>query len=198
MKRLNKDGFTIIELLIATIAFSVMLLVITSAIIQFGRVYYKGVIQSRTQERARSISEDIAKHIQFNRTTPSHTDLGGSTGYICVGDRRYTYAKEGQLQSPQHVLVVDNVVGGCVGPYPKMTVAGLDPGVTELAGESMQLLDISVRESPSGSGLWEVSVILAYGESDDMEGTPRRCKSIILGGQFCAIAEFKTLVTRRI
>jgi prepilin-type N-terminal cleavage/methylation domain-containing protein len=194
MRKLNYKGFTIIELLIATVIFSVILLVITGAIVQFGQIYYKGVIQSRTQERARAITEDISKSIQFSGNDP-HPALA-SANHLCVGDRRYTWTENVQLSATQRVLVADDAPG-CTGPYTGMNVP-LPTGKTELAGEKMQLLNLEVIREPANPSLFTIKVRLAYGNSSDMTGTPQVCRTINLGGQYCAITELTTTVTRRL
>lgn len=198
MKRINQSGFTIVELMIATVVFSMVLLVVTSAIVQFGRVYYKGVIQSRTQERTRSVAEDVSKHIQFSGSRPSSTAPVPSMpgySYICVGDRRYTYKIGEQQTATTRVLVVDNVIGGCSAPNSSTISAA-----KELAGEGMQLLKFVVGYD-GNPDLLRVEVRMAYGKTSDMTGSApadRQCKALTLGGQFCATAEFNTAVSRRL
>lgn len=205
MKRLNQHnkGFTIIELLIATVTFSVVLLVITSAIIQIGRIYYKGVVQARVQERTRTITEDISQTIQFSRTDLAGNQITTATGigHICVGNKVYTYNKGVRLDSTHRVLVEEN--GSSCTPYGAMNppLAALGDRV-ELVGDGMQLLDISVQNIPSGSDLYQIKVRLAYGQTSDMQDTNGdtimdRCKPISLGGQFCAISELTTNVSSR-
>ena len=70
----KNSGFTIIELMIATSVFAVVLVVAASGILAIGMLYYKGVTSSRTQEAARSISNTIANTIQF--TAQSRGDDG--------------------------------------------------------------------------------------------------------------------------
>lgn len=59
----NTAGFTIVELMIATVVFSVILILITTGIIQIGKAYYKGIIGSRTQETARKITDEVGRSI---------------------------------------------------------------------------------------------------------------------------------------
>lgn len=61
----KQSGFTVVELMIATTVFSIILVVCTAAIIQISRLYYKSITASRTQEAARSIIEEISQGIQF-------------------------------------------------------------------------------------------------------------------------------------
>jgi len=193
--RHNRKGFTIIELMIATVVFSLILLVIMGAIIQFGRIYYKGVIQSRTQERARAISEDIAKHIQFGKTVtlPSAPDPDGIS-YFCAGGRGYTFDLRQLREGNDHGLVT---TGSCA-PYAQMSVQTLAPGTTEMLGERMQLVKLELDDQPGDR--YDLTVRVVYGENGDFEGDDpaNACKSILFGGQFCAVSELRTTVTKRL
>src|SRR5690606_22524615 len=93
MKYVNKisgqKGFTIVELMIATSVFSVVLLLCTYGLLAIGRSYYKGVTISRTQETARLIVDDVAEAIQFNGGA---VVLNPAGRMYCIGSRRYSYA----------------------------------------------------------------------------------------------------------
>jgi prepilin-type N-terminal cleavage/methylation domain-containing protein len=93
MKKTNNKGFTIIELLIATVTFSVILLIITGAIIQFSKVYYKGVVSSRTQEAARSVVDEVSKAAQFSPDFKEDTNAAGGLAW-CFGNKRFSFAKD--------------------------------------------------------------------------------------------------------
>lgn len=116
----RQKGFTVIELIIATSVFSVMLLLTTTGMIQIGRVYYKGLIVSKTQETTRSISEDIVRAVQFGGTdkiikSPTVPISGLDTSAVCMNNVRYTYAINTRLaaqnsvspRTSRHVLWLD-------------------------------------------------------------------------------------------
>lgn len=195
MTKQNNKGFTIIELLISTVVFSVILLVITSAIIQIGRIYYKGVIQGKTQESSRAIIDDVSQSIQFSRSTPTGSQ-NASGGYICIGNRRYTFVYNTQQIGSQHVLVADTAAG-CGGGYAPMGNGNLTTGAKELIGENMQLVNLSVTEvSP---GLFSISVHVAYGEDSNLQLPDKHgCQPVFLGGQYCGVSELTTTVTTRL
>jgi prepilin-type N-terminal cleavage/methylation domain-containing protein len=178
MKRVNNKGFTIIELLIATVIFSLILLVITGAIVQFGRIYYRGIVQSRTQERSRAITESIAKNLQF-----SHKSSFSSTpGCYTVGNQSYTFNEP----LPSNTLLLKN--GGCDAS-----------GGTQLLGERMQLVALDVAD-PTSTGSYTVHARVVYGAAEDFESddVTKPCKPIIIGGQFCAVSELTTTVVSRL
>ena len=51
----SQSGFTIVELMIATLVFAMVLLVITVGVMSFTRAYYRGINQSNTQRVARAV-----------------------------------------------------------------------------------------------------------------------------------------------
>lgn len=210
MKRLRNEGFTIIELLIATVIFAVVLLVISGAIVQFGRIYYKGTLSSKTQETARNIIEDISQSIQF-----SGGNIPDSTGSVfCAGGRRFSYAPLGtMLTSSNHVLLADRV-DTCTSVSPRSLVTALnaDPAnvATELLGTNMRIARLSVAETSNGSGLYKITVRIVNAGADDLlednfkadgsAGTDSvldSCKSVV-GNQFCSVSELETIVSRRL
>lgn len=106
----STNGFTIIELLFSTLVFSVVLLLCLTALLQIGKLYYKGVTTAQTQDSTRDILNEISQAIQFTGigvTSPTYVagpDVGvtgnsataNDTGYFCIGATRYTYAIDRQ------------------------------------------------------------------------------------------------------
>ncbi len=196
MKKLHTRGFTIIELLIATVAFSAVLLVITGAIIQFSKIYYKGVVTSKTQEVARSIADEMSRAAQFSKTkTPVANNPGivSATGQAwCFGDKRFNYILGKRFSTSQPVLNADTAPAGSCTYNPASS--------RELVSENMQLLRLDVTENGDKVS---VTVTVAYGASTDINidtSNPANssCKTIRLGGQYCAISTVTNIVTRRL
>jgi prepilin-type N-terminal cleavage/methylation domain-containing protein len=90
----DKTGFTIVELMVATSVFALVLLVALTGFLQIGRVFYKGVSDTQTQDVLRQVVNDISDNIMAssqgvslgNTTTPAYN-------YLCAGPYRYTSAK---------------------------------------------------------------------------------------------------------
>ena len=198
-QRLNTQstkGFTIIELLIATVVFSVVLLVVSGAIVQFGRSYYKGVVQTRTQDVARNISQDVAQTIQFSRGAPAKSTIAPNQFVLCIGNKRYSYVIGQQVGGLfKHGLVADTP-SPCASTSFDLALTSLPVGAREYLGENMQLLKLDVI--PTASGLYEVTVSVAYGANSDLNAAKDACNPIIIGGQFCAISTLTTTVTSRL
>ncbi len=187
----NQQAFTIIELMIATMVFSVILVLVTTGILQITNAYYKGALQSRTQETARSIIDEISRGIQFSgeevvTTRPYTGDPAYPTAKkrygICVGGVAYSYIIDKQLAWPPpvpdpanqnpYVLTSYRPPGGCTvyasGPAQVITpasVASTYPGAyKELLGIGMRLTALDIIDN--GNQTYTVTVEVASGEFD--------------------------------
>lgn len=200
-------GFTIIELLIATAVFAVVLMVVTTGILQVTRVYYKGVTESTTQDAARGIIDTISQAIQFSgstvTTTPGSPTPGQSYAF-CVGNQQFSYTLGYQLmESPDtsqtyHALVV-NTLAGCSSSSPAQDVRSSLVSGRELLGPRMRLSNLSVTNI--GPDLYRVQVRIVYGDDDllDNANTPTAvCKNVNAGTQFCAVSDLSTVIKKRV
>lgn len=220
-QKTNHQGFTIVELLISTAVLSVILLAASAVVLQISRMYYKGVVLSKTQDAARNITESIARSIQFdgaavkdNTTTPGVTitglnDFFGATAKryaVCVGDQRYSFVKNVQVGTGvgkiAHAVWRDQVTNADV-CIPNTNSADLTQSTppptatgTSLIGTNMWLKELSVTST--GNSMWRVKVGVLYGDKDLMDPVTQKCKTGIVGGQWCASAEYETVVFKRI
>lgn len=202
-KTTNQKGFTIVELLVATAVFGVILLVVTVAVLQFSRVYYKGVTEANTQDTARTVVDRISQAIQFNggvvTTTPA-----GSTGSFCVGNQQYTYILGKQLvdtapgtNQTYHALVARDLAG-CISSSPTPPMNTPSTSGRELLSPKMRLAKMQI--STVGTNMYKVTVRVVFGD-DDLLNNPTAadaaCKGQA-GSQFCAVSEITTTVTKRV
>jgi competence protein ComGC len=212
----KEGGFTIVEFMIATMVFSMVLLVCSYAIVHVGRMYYKGVITNRTQDAARRAVEDITSAIQFGaRSTDPNlfvrsgtpvTSGGITWQVICVGNNSYTYTTDtaqgtGAGMSP-YVLWKERISGT------NCPISDFNPNNgQQLLGNNMRLPLLSITTPTSGQ-LWQVQLRVAYGDNAELfegngaETNPddryRFCRGVTAGGQFCAISSFETKVVKRL
>lgn len=214
----GQKGFTIVELLIASAVFSVVLLICAAGLLQIGRTYFKGITASQTQEAARSVTEEITRTIQFNGgsvglITNPDSENPDSPSYICIGNKRFAFVLNRQLiqsgspneDQSRHVLVVDNEpCGGRAQPL-NNSDGGLLPESKELMAPNMRLTKLEVI--PVGNELYNVTVRVVYGDKDilvDNENPtgrpdlPGECLPSAAGGQFCAVSELTTTVQKRV
>ncbi len=215
MKQNNSAGFTIIELMIATSVLAMLLLLIATVSLQIGKLFYKGVSSSRTQETVRDITTGISRNIQYTSGTiqvlktptalSTSADPAGTLyerGAVCVGQTRYWYAKNKKVSGNQHALWVDNKgSSSCVIPTAlEMNPASGPPssGGRELVASGMQLSKFNVENLGTNPFFWSVDAGVALGDAGgddifthDSDKYITGCVSSNQGGQFCDVAELK-------
>src|SRR3546814_319417 len=114
MTKNRQSGFTIIELMIATMVFSVLLLVAATTVDRFTKNFQKGLTETNTQNVARSVIDNISQTVQFEGTPnplASPPDNLSFTGY-CIGSTKYSYVLGDQLEDQiPHALIEEQNTG---------------------------------------------------------------------------------------
>jgi prepilin-type N-terminal cleavage/methylation domain-containing protein len=209
MKKFNQKGFTLVELLIASMIFSLVLLLCVTAMLQIGRMYYKGITTARTQEAARSVLESLSQSVQFSTWDVVRPDATNPARY-CIDNRQYSFVLGQQLVANITVpldetrrSLVRAEAGGCPPATPLSAPnAALSTGWRELMPEGMRLSNLVINESPAGSGRYQITVRVVSGDGDlmtDPNGVTARCNTgLSFGGQFCAVSELSTVVQKRL
>lgn len=206
----NQKGFTIIELMISTTVFSVMLVLASAGIIQIGRIYYKGITTNRTQETTRAIVDDVSRNYQITPNT-SFRQVNGASGApsaVCVGLIRYTYQLGAITTESQHGLWTDRIKasGACepldlsasIPSDDNTDTTDLGKGTQrELLARNMRVDQFSVSKSSADNTL-NVKVRVIYGALDVWDTATQSCKSTLFGGQFCAAASLESFVKARL
>lgn len=202
----NSLGFTLVELLIATSIFTVILLVVTFGIVNIGKIYYKGINSAKTQSVARAISDEIGQAIQFSGSTIIPTSSLVTNGKFCIGDTKYSYFLSDFTSAAVSRTLISEVDPLCSQPtsLPSIDSTGtVAAGVVarDLVSAPMRLANIEVVQIPSTSS-YKVRVRVISGDNDLIErpgGDPKKafCRTTT-GSQFCAMSELYTIVNKRI
>jgi prepilin-type N-terminal cleavage/methylation domain-containing protein len=211
MKMINKHkGFTIVELMIATTVFSVILLLSLTGFLQIGQQFYKGVNMTRTDDVAKQIISGIKNDIAFDSTSLAITPIQSQTFtvngrsytryWFCAGSNRYTFIKgymvdtqaglaerQSQPATPnswyKYGLLKDrvDVSGGC--PSPISSTLGLTANsVTELIGDKMRLSELQISHLPSPNDkLYTINIRIVYGEDSVLQNPNQPNASCISG-----------------
>ena len=202
-------GFTILELLIATLVFSVVLMLVTAGILQMSRVYYKGVTEANTQNTARSIIDTISQAIQFSGGDVTETIAAPSpnTDYqFCVGNVQFSYRLGWQVEDGYtpgvhqswHSLV-QAPVSNCTSSTGAQTLTVQAVNGRDLVGKHMRLSNLVVKSL--GGNSYKIQLSIVYGD-DDLLNNPTAnnasCKSAIAGSQFCSSMQLSTIVVKRV
>lgn len=195
----RQSGFTLVELMIASLVFSSILLLCTVGLITISRSYFNGVTTARTQETARAIIDEISQAIQNNSVTHEHVkDDANQIGGFCIGSKVYGYRIGVQLkdspalpdQSTTVFRVADTPACGAGG-------ASMPAGGRELMGINMRLMNHPVVERIE-DGLYRVSVTVINGDNDLIDFTENNCKIELSGSEFCAVSNLSTTVRQRL
>jgi len=198
-------GFTIVELLIATLVFSVVLLIVTSGIMQVTRVYMKGVTETNTQNTARSVMDTISQAIQFGGgvvTQTATSPVSGTDYAFCIGSQQFSYRLGWQVENGTnatnhqawHGLVQRSAADCSAQNLGNQAVSGRD-----LIGQHMRLANLIVQSI--GNNQYKVQVRIVYGDDDLLNNptaTSAKCKDIRAGTQFCSQAELTSVVVKRV
>ncbi len=193
--------------MIATSVFAVVLVVVTTGILQISRLYYKGVNEANTQSIVRNITDIIAQSIQFSGGLVTPTTAGAATPsspkVFCVGNQRFSYDLGWQVvdgtpnaskHQAYHGLVQDSVPGCTPQSLSSSAVSG-----RELLAPNMRLSKLNVTDL--GSNLYRVEVRVIYGDDDllkDPNNPLTTCINATAGTQFCTISELSTVVSKRV
>jgi prepilin-type N-terminal cleavage/methylation domain-containing protein len=201
----SQKGFTIVELMMATLVFSMILLLVTIGVLQVNRVYYKGVTEANTQSVARTVMDTISQAIQFDggNITPIPTTASPTAGtkyYVCVNNQQFIYWPGYQLVSgtpgthqTNQAFIQRTITGSCAAPTG--TITG-----RELLSPNMRLSNLQVSQIGT-TNLYKVQVRIVYGDEDTMTNptsTTSKCKGIRAGNQFCSVTDLTTVVEKRI
>ena len=200
----NQSGFTILELMIATMVFSTILLLCTFGIIQIGNTYYRGGALVRTQNANRKVIDALTSAIQYGGsgivptkpvgdslvTIPVSTTVA-DRHVVCIGNLRIRFQATkyvGSASDDWSILVDDQGASNCN--------ADLARGSgKELLGKGMRITELDIKRSTDSN--YSIKLAIAYGTNDLIDSSTGLCKPGA-GNQFCATSVFETTVQRRV
>lgn len=176
--RNNQKGMTLIELLIATTVFSMVLLIVLYAFLFVSKDYTRSYAESQTQEAARNIVEDISQEVQLNGNSVS-TPVGNShlkDAYVqCIGQDAYVYQLNVEVLSSTgtHGLVfIPDGCGAAEADIEAGTLPAFTSGSQELLGNQMRLGQFEIINSPSDDGSYTINLSIGYGNALDAVAYP--------------------------
>jgi prepilin-type N-terminal cleavage/methylation domain-containing protein len=207
----SSAGFTVIELMIASLVFSVILVVITVGVLSFTNRYYKGVNSAATQAASQSVIDTVTQAMQFGNGSVDITGISASPAYFCAGGSKFVFDKgEKYTESASQKGFYVEPQGGAAC---NSTVVG---GGRQLLGKNMRLADLAITSV--STRFFSVDITVAYGD-DDLLCAPSivnscttnapmaateysnrpdiTCKPTV-GTQFCAVSRLKTSVEKRV
>lgn len=223
-REIDYAGFTILELMVASTVFAVIMLVVAFGVISFTNSYSNGIISSVVQSSARSIMAQISDTIEFSEGSPIIISAGsdsnnqnelcvdGSTMYIWVLGQEVTdnSTNISQHQAYQALLDSNYPCDSILTSNFSTWINAQNPNngnafVRELLGQHMRLNTLSL--TTSGDNLYTIHIRVIYGDDDlltpsvsnntNWETTTESCAPGA-GSQFCAVSDLTTTVEQRL
>ncbi|MBI5906756.1 prepilin-type N-terminal cleavage/methylation domain-containing protein [Candidatus Saccharibacteria bacterium] len=208
MRYRQEQGFTIVELMIATVVFSVILLMTLGGFLQIGRTFYKGMTISRTENTIRSIADSLSIDIRASQVAVATTTKTSASDnrilYFCIGNHVY-YFMRGVIFDNDPINNPKNDFGLRRGDVTSACADPISPGnsptnIQELLGQKMRVSKLNVTcSSIAINRLCELDIHIAYGDNqllDNPQADNALCKGATAGTQFCATADINTSILR--
>lgn len=193
MQNNKQSGFTIFELMIATVVFGSLLAMLTATMIAMSNQFYRGVNTSKTQQVSRTIANQIARTIQLSagdviKTNPTST----TAGVICFGSTQgFHYILGTKDTELQRTTAFTN---DCTA----RSKTGFS-GDNEFLALGMRLSNLDIQQS---GNLYIITITVAYGDDDLLNTAPPnsvtspKCNPGA-GSQFCSVVTVKQTVSKR-
>lgn len=216
IRRVNHQGFTLVELLLALAFVGFVLIFVVTTVVQVLRTYNKGLAIKEINQTARSVTEDMTRVIRgtsrYNVVTAPLSDPGGNKARVCFDGVSYvwnfTNSSMNQYTDGGRVVLarVDDPGSSLCTP-----VSGVYPNVNranalELLTDRVWVHQFTVTPTVGGGF---INVFIQLSTADDLTQPALNydptnpdpsarvyCKG---GGegQFCAVANFTSSVNAR-
>ena len=210
-------GFTILELMIASAVFAVVLLILAIGAISFTNSYYSGITSSEVQTVARAIMSEVSQSVEFSENVTTLPQSGAVSGY-CIDNTMYSYELGLEVVSSPttsqdqnyHGLVVDNNSSCSTNPTPSLPqTPNLPSSQHELLNQHMRLTAFDITQLAGNLYTIHLKVVYAdnailvpplpggLGAGYASQWDSMRCAPGV-GSQFCAISDLTTSVEQRL
>jgi len=216
----KQSGFTILELMIATVIVSIILLLVTSVMISLQNLYYKGVNQESVQNDVRNITDQVSQEIQDTNATegtavqtaslPYSVTVNGVTSHemaTCIGSVQYLYVIGPEVgTATKQAMWRDSTPGsGCGKTAPNIITTDPSDGGTEYVASGARLTDFQINPPTPGDSNYAIYVSVAIGNDNvinlNNNATNNDYGAACIdasGNQFCATASLQTEVGQRL
>jgi prepilin-type N-terminal cleavage/methylation domain-containing protein len=204
-------GFTIIELLIATSVFGLLLTIALAGFTGIGNIFYKGVAITQTQSSTSQVLRDVTANIQTASAVSTPVNTIPATGkgywYFCTGGVRYSFLLQREIDPAQdenlslgnpNMALVKDILPSANGCAPPCTSGCSTPfnNPQEMLTGRMRLMDFTIVGA--GAQLYNIYITVAYGDDDNFNNLGDPATIECVGGlsqqKFCAVNRLSTSV----
>ncbi len=201
--RLNKSGFTIVELMISISVFSVVIILASAAIITVGRQYQFGVSKTRLLDASRELNQKISQDIAYSGGDKRDVTFSSIPGYsgFCIGNNRYTWKTyPATIPTPEQYTALKNTFR--VTPLSSIgNSCSADAGNIN-SGENPFPNNVTVTQFDIGSTnpySYNSRFVLADGTDLFVGKNPSNsCITQQAGGSYCAVVDMNSTITRKV
>jgi len=203
----KQTGFTVVELMISTAIFSMVLVLVVATVVFIGRQYQQAATRVKLEDASRELHQQVGQSIQFSSTDPINS--GASNGWMstCIGTQRYTFAASAASVSPSYTtasytnlkkgLYVETIVpttGSCAVQSSPDTVAG----ATNLLSSNSRVLQFYFSGGTLKTYFADSDPDLLNLTAGGVTVDSIRCLGGVNGKQFCAVVQLSSTATKRI
>src|SRR6266496_1323132 len=188
----HQDGFTIIELTLATAFIAFILIFMLAAILQIMSNYNKGLAEKQINQTARTVVEEMGRLIGSTSASSINTAYIGN-GRVCLGGVSYVWNVQGATTnkytsgSSFAMVRVNDAAGAlCSAALPAVNAAN----ASELLSGSIWVQQVNVAVS-SNQKLVDITIGLSTSSPNQPTGSDPLLGTICNGGhdsQYCAVA----------
>lgn len=205
MNQNKKNGFTVIELMLAMGFLAFMLVFVLSATVQLFRIYNKGSVIKQINQSGRTSLEEMGRSFRTQNVATLTVPAGALRA--CSSDVAYVWNTV-DLATPKNkytnptlpplrlVRITDNaaVKSACTPAGPGYPAINPDTA-TELLGDQIGVQSLKLEKSDDGRLLRIALSLATTGQNRPTfnEGGVMKCDPGP-DGQFCALSSFETMV----
>jgi len=197
----TQEGFTIIELILATAFIAFILIFMLTTMISVMSNYNKGLAVKQINQTARTVSDEMSRLLQGTNASAINTSRIAN-GRVCMGGVSYVWnirnntTNQYTSGTPVKFARVNDAGGALCGS----TLPAVNPAnASEMLSSQIwvQQLDVAVS---SNLKLVDITISLSTASPNQPTGNDPLLGAICDGGkdsQYCAIATFRTTVATK-
>jgi prepilin-type N-terminal cleavage/methylation domain-containing protein len=213
MKKISDKGFTVIEVLIASLVFTTLLLLSMEGITRIAKVYVKNSSITKANEFSKSFIGDIAQQIKYG-VEPKFTS--GNPSFLCVSDSGYKIELNKTQEEDLGPIPINPIVKiqdpGCTLYANASNYTGASYNPVNISPVNIRILSFNIIKNTVGTTpVWTIDMRVALGAKDLLRDSANKiladdptanyseavCRGGIAGSEFCSVISISTSITRR-
>ncbi len=200
-KNLSQKGFTIIELMIASMVFSVLIIMVSAVTLGVAKQYQKATYTAQLNDASRNVHQTISQTIGYGGDYDKLENLNGYYGF-CSGKTRIFYkpSTSSAINSGLYKDVLDDaeVCSTSVPDAAESGVENLLPKNGFVTNLSINQINASNTFNVTTTFKVGTSDMFVDGDSDGLGDIGNNCLPTLKGGDFCTEVTYTNIVTAKI